>query len=105
MVTVYDVDARKFVERAAERLKEFEAIKPPEWMQFVKSGVGRQRAPAQANFWYLRCGSLLRKLYVQGNKGVSRLRTAYGSKKRKGVSRRHFAKAGSSRRACSPFWC
>ncbi|VVC03945.1 30S ribosomal protein S19e [Candidatus Burarchaeum australiense] len=96
MVTVYDVEARKVVERAAEKLKDFEAIKAPAWMTFVKSGAGRQRAPAQKNFWQLRCASMLRKLYVDGNKGVSRLRTAYGSKKRTGVSRRHFSKAGGS---------
>jgi len=96
MVTVYDVEARKFVERAADRLKEFEAIKAPPWMAFVKSGAGRERAPQQANFWYLRCGSLLRKLYVGGTKGVSRFRTAYGSKKSCGVRRKHFTKSGGS---------
>ncbi|MCK4714683.1 MAG: 30S ribosomal protein S19e [Candidatus Aenigmarchaeota archaeon] len=97
MVTVYDVDPRKFINRAANRLKaEFKAIQPPEWAAFVKSGVGRQRAPAQKDFWYLRCASMLRKLYVGGTVGVSRLRTAYGSRKKKGVRRRHFSKAGGA---------
>ena len=97
MVTVFDVDPRKLIERASDRLKgEFEAIQPPAWVPFVKSGSGRQRAPMQKNFWYLRCASLLRKLYVDGTKGVSRLRTSYGSRKKKGVGRRHFSQASGS---------
>jgi len=97
MVTVYDVDPRKLVERAADKLKEFDAVKAPAWAKFVKSGSSRQRAPAQKNFWHLRCASILRKLYVGGNKGVSRFRTAYGSVKRgRKVASPHFAKAGGS---------
>jgi len=97
MVTVYDVDPRKLIERAAERLKEFEAVKAPAWAAFAKSGAGRQRAPAQKNFWHLRCASMLHKLYVGGSKGVSRLRTAYGCRKRgRKVASPRFAKGGGS---------
>jgi len=97
MVTPYDVDPRRLIERAAARLKEeYESVKPPAWSAFTKSGSGRQRAPRQKNFWYLRCASLLRKLYVDGSKGVNRLRTAYGSRKKHGVRRKHASKAGGS---------
>jgi len=96
MTTVFDVDARKLVEKAAGKLKAIPEIKAPAWMAFVKSGASRQRAPEQKDFWYLRCASMLRKIYIDGSKGVSRLRTAYGSKKNATVRRSHFMKSGGS---------
>jgi small subunit ribosomal protein S19e len=96
MITPFDVDANRLLVKTATKLKDISAIKAPDWMQFVKSGSSRDRAPEQKDFWYLRCAAMLRKIYVQGPKGVSRLRTDYGSKKNNGVRRSHFAKAGGS---------
>jgi len=84
------------IARAAEKMKEMAELRPPSWLAFAKSGPSRQRIPQQKDFWYLRCASILRKIYIGGSKGVSRLRTAYGSKKRRGVRRKLFAKAGGS---------
>jgi len=86
MTTVYDVPPGILIERIAEELKNYEEIKPPSWAHYVKTGVHKERAPQQPAevWWYLRCASLLRKLYIKGPIGVNRLRLMYGGRKDRG---------------------
>ncbi len=94
MVTVYDVDAQELIEKAAEHLEEnFEELEQPEWSYFVKTGVSRERNPEQENWWYIRAAAVLRQVYMNGPVGVSKLRTIYGSRKRRGSKTEHFYKA------------
>ncbi|HDJ97211.1 MAG: 30S ribosomal protein S19e [Thermoprotei archaeon] len=84
-----------FIERLAEYLKEnVEEVKPPEWAMYVKTGSHKERIPTDPDWWYKRCASLLRKLYVHGPTGVEKFRTAYGGRKDLGLKREHFRKAG-----------
>lgn len=96
MVSVKDVPSDKFVDRLKEELKKFEEIKPPEWSIFVKSGVSRERPPQQADFWYIRSASILRRIYLNGPVGVEKLRTFYGGRKRRGVKPARFRKGSGS---------
>ncbi len=96
MATVYDVPGDLLVERAAKALKEVEAIKPPEWALYVKTGRHKERIPEQDDWWYYRAASLLRKVYVDGPVGIERLRTWYGGRKNRGHAPEHFYKAGGS---------
>ena len=84
MVTAYDVPANDLIGLAKEELKKNEALKPPEWAAFAKSGAHKERPPLQDDFWYIRSASVLRKLYVHDHVGVSRFRTEYGGKKNRG---------------------
>jgi small subunit ribosomal protein S19e len=95
MVTVFDVDANKLIEKTAERLKEMKIHKPV-FVGLVKSGAHAARPPQTDNFWYLRCASILRQIYVNGTVGVQRLRRHYGGKKRRGVRPARHAPAGGS---------
>jgi len=96
VTTVYDVAADKLIPRIAEELKKAKEVKPPEWALFVKTGVHKERPPTDSDWWYIRCASILRRLYVKGPSGVERLRTAYGGRKRRGVKPAHFAKGSGS---------
>lgn len=78
MVTVYDVPAEKLILKAAEKLKENDKIVAPEWAEFVKTGTHTERAPVQPDWWYTRAASILRKLYVKGPMGTSKLAAEYG---------------------------
>ncbi len=78
MVTVYDVPAEALILKVAEKLKQNDKIVPPEWAEFVKTGVQAERAPVQADWWYTRAASILRKLYVKGPMGASKLAGEYG---------------------------
>jgi len=94
MVTVYDVDAQKFIERLKEELKKIDVIKPPRWALFAKNSSANERPPEQEDFWYIRAASILRRLYIDGPIGVSRLRTYYGRRKQHKRSKEKFMKAG-----------
>ncbi|MEM2848799.1 MAG: 30S ribosomal protein S19e [Candidatus Bathyarchaeia archaeon] len=95
MVTVYDVPADVLIKRLAEELKEnFPEITPPSWVMFAKTGCFKERIPVDPDWWYVRAASILRKLYVKGPLGVSRLATEYGGRKRGRRKPPHFRKAG-----------
>ncbi|ADG13037.1 30S ribosomal protein S19e [Methanocaldococcus infernus] len=95
MVTVYDVPPEPLIKKVAERLKELN-IGVPEWVPFVKTGVSRERRPEQDDWWYIRCASILRKIYIYGPVGVERLRTAYGGRKNRGHEPEHFYKGSGN---------
>ena len=78
MVTVYDVPAEKLILKVSEKLKENDKIVPPEWAEFAKTGIHTERAPVQQDWWYTRAASIMRKLYVKGPMGTSKLAGEYG---------------------------
>jgi len=90
MVAVQDVEPEKLVARLKEELKKVDAVKPPLWSSFSKSGSGRERPPMQGDFWYMRAASVLRRIYLNGPIGVEKLRTFYGGRQRKGTKPAHF---------------
>jgi small subunit ribosomal protein S19e len=89
-----DVPPSVLLPRIAAELKSQEAVKPPTWASFVKTGVHKQQAPTQADWWYIRSASVLRKISVMGNVGVTRLSAEYGGKRDRGSAPYH-ARAGS----------
>jgi small subunit ribosomal protein S19e len=97
MPTVYDVPVDVLLTRLTDYMKgNVRELAPPEWAAYVKTGSHAERAPQDPNWWYVRSASVLRKLYVQGPIGVSRLRKDYGGRKRKGGSPAHFRKSGGA---------
>ncbi len=97
MTTVYDVPADLLIERLSEYIKgNVREVEPPEWASYVKTGSHAERAPQDPDWWYVRTASMLRKLYVNGPVGVSRLRKEYGGRKRRGVRPAHFRRAGGN---------
>ncbi len=90
MTTIYDVPADSLISEIAKELKETKTIKQPEWAQFVKTGVDKERRPANPDWWYVRCASLLRRVYIDGPVGINSLKTYYGGKKDRGTSPEKF---------------
>ena len=84
MTTVYDVPADLLINRVAEELKNDSKVKSPEWVNFVKTGVHKERRPENPDWWYVRAAALLRRVYIDGPVGVNSLRTHYGGKKDRG---------------------
>lgn len=89
MVSIKHTDQQRLVEKSAEELKKI--IKSPEWADYVKTGVSRERPPVQKDWWHLRAASILRKAY-NGPVGTSRLRSYYGGLHRRGHKPAHFSK-------------
>ncbi|MEM3841449.1 MAG: 30S ribosomal protein S19e [Candidatus Micrarchaeaceae archaeon] len=95
MANVYDVKADILVKALAEKLKASD-FKKPEYVDYVKSGAGRDRLPQDRDFWYMRGASILRQIYIRGPVGVGRLRNRYGNRKESVVHKKHHVKAGGS---------
>jgi small subunit ribosomal protein S19e len=81
---VYNINPNELIEKTAIELKKIPEIKPPEWAEFVKTGVNKERPPLRTDWWYIRTAAILRSVYVLGPIGVSKLRTKYGSKRNRG---------------------
>ena len=65
----------------------------PDWAKFVKTGVGKERPPSDPDWWYMRAASVLRRIYLDGPVGVSKLKSYYGCRHRRGHKPPHFSKA------------
>ncbi|MFX0068177.1 MAG: 30S ribosomal protein S19e [Promethearchaeota archaeon] len=97
MTTVFDVPADTLIREVARILKEdYEEVTPPSWAPYVKTGSHKERAVADPDWWFVRCASILRKVYLTYPVGISRLRTAYGGKKRRGSRPEHFRKGSGA---------
>ena len=90
---IHEVKPELFNDKLAEALKQLGKFAVPEWAGFVKSGSGKERPPADDDFWYKRAASILRQLYIKGVVGVGKLRTRYGSKKARGGRPSKFRKS------------
>jgi small subunit ribosomal protein S19e len=93
---IYDVNPQLLVQRTAEELKKVDAIKPPVWASFVKTGMSRERQPMQMDWWHIRAASVLRRIFKDGPIGTEKLRTKYGGRKNMGMAPEHFFPAGGS---------
>ena len=81
-MSIYDKEPNELIEKVAMELKK--VIKAPEWNIFVKTGASRERPPENKDWWYIRAASILRKIYINGPIGTSKLSKKYGSKKNMG---------------------
>jgi len=91
------VPANILIQRLADYLKdEVDEIMPPPWASIVKTGSHAERPPQNADWWYTRCASLLRKVYLHGPVGIQRLRSEYGGRKDMGVKPEHSRKGSGA---------
>src|SRR3989338_511174 len=91
MVTIYDGDIQKSIEKLSSSLKS--SIKVPEWAKFVKTSSGKQRLPENPDWYYIRAASILITVYKRGPIEVSKLRMKYGTKKDRGHKPEKFVRA------------
>ncbi len=96
MPTAYDVPPDLLINRIAEHLKHVSQISPPPWTSFSKTGSHAMRRPQERDWWYTRCASLLRKIYIHGPIGLARLESEYGGGKEVGYYPAHHRDAGGS---------
>ncbi|MDR0797289.1 MAG: 30S ribosomal protein S19e [Nitrososphaerota archaeon] len=97
MTTPHDVPATKFIDRLAKYLKEnVDEVQPVSWTSVVKTGIHVEKPPQNANWWYTRSASVLRKVYIHGPIGLEDLRSDYGGRKNRGSKPDKVAKSGGS---------
>lgn len=91
---MHTVSQQQLIDEVAENLKEH--IQKPEWADYVKTGVHKQRPPKDENWWYIRAAAVLRTVHMRGPIGVAKLRTKYGGLKNRGVQPNIFRKGSGS---------
>lgn len=94
MTTAYDVAADKLIKAVSESLRDDVKLEKPDWARDIKTGADKERQPEDADWWWTRAASVLRRVYMNGPIGVQRLRTGYGSNKNRGHKPNKFARAG-----------
>merc|ERR1711890_78398 len=100
-VCVKDVDQAEFVAAFAAFLKKSGKIKVPGWADQVKTATFKELAPYDNDWYYIRCASIARHLYVRGGAGVGSFRKVYGGSKDNGTAPSHFRRAnGNHLRKC-----
>lgn len=96
MAKAYDIPADDLIMKLAEQLKKDKKIESPSWAAFVKTGAHTEKIPQNKDWWYTRCASLLRKVYIHGPIGVSDLKNEYGGRKKIGYNLSHHKDAGGA---------
>lgn len=101
MVSAYDVPGTELVKEIAKELKENKNMVQPEYVDFVKTGAHKERAPQQDGWYYTRMASILRRIFLDGPVGTESLRTYYGGRKNRGRKpNRHVKASGKIIRSC-----
>ena len=89
MTTAYDVPPALLIERIKDHLQKEGKIKPPEWAAFARTGVHTEKAPTQSDWWYRRVAAVLRKVYIRGPVGTTRLAAEFGGRRDDGSAPYH----------------
>lgn len=94
---IHDVPKTELIERAAKELQKVNAVQPPQWTLFAKTGTFKERQPVRDDWWFVRAAAILRRLASsEGPIGVQKLRTLYGGKKNRGHAPERFYKGSGS---------
>jgi small subunit ribosomal protein S19e len=88
------VSKQELIIKLSEKLKPI--LKKPDWADFVKTGVHKEKPPMDSDWWYMRGASMLLKVQDLGPIGVSKLRTKYGGIKNMGVAPERFFKGSGN---------
>ena len=94
MTTAYDVPAKELIDELAKKLRNEKEVVEPENSSFLRTGVHKENPPDNPDWWYTRCASILRKIYINNGMGIERLRAEYGGKRNRG-SKPYKARSGS----------
>jgi|TARA_B100001750_G_scaffold239792_1_gene248403 small subunit ribosomal protein S19e len=96
MPTVHDVPQDVLIKELSEKLKKDRKIKAPEWSLVTKTGSHAERSPQDQEWWYIRCASLFRKVYLRGPVGLTNLVSEYGGRKKLSFRPGHHRDAGGA---------
>eukprot|EP01035_Chromulina_nebulosa_P019163 gene19163-25006_t len=85
-ITVRDVQADKFIAAFADSLKNNDKFVVPKWVDLVKTGVNRELAPYDPDWYYIRAAAIARKVYLKQGTGVGALQRQFGGAYRRGAA-------------------
>ncbi|GAA5957015.1 hypothetical protein JCM8115_003932 [Rhodotorula mucilaginosa] len=84
MVNVRDVTADAFINAYAQHLKRSGKLEVPVWVDVVKTGTGKELAPYDADWFYIRTAAVARHIYLRKHVGVGALQKLHGGSVNRG---------------------
>lgn len=95
--SVKDVDQQQFTVAFSDFLKKAGKLEVPSgnWVDIVKLGIHKKMAPVDPDWYYTRCASIARFLYLRRT-GIGAFTRVYGGLKRNGVRPSHFQRGSRS---------
>ena len=82
--TVRDVNSWRWIKAAAKHFKSEGKLFVPNCTELVKTSHGRDRAPQNVDWYYIRCAAVLRAIYLRPGQGTGGLSKRFGIKKNRG---------------------
>ncbi|KAL7722368.1 Small ribosomal subunit protein eS19 [Entamoeba marina] len=73
-----DVAAIDFIKAYAEHLKKSGKLEVPEWVDLVKTGMTKELAPLDPDWFFIRAAAIARKVYMYHGVGITALKRQYG---------------------------
>ena len=71
-------------------------IELPSWVDIVKTGVHKEQAPYDPDWFYTRAASMARQIYLHKGLGVGAFKRKYGGRKPRGTCTEHFTTSSGS---------
>ena len=82
--TLRDVNAWRWIKACAAHLKQEGKLFVPRCAEIVKTSHGRDRAPQNNDWYYIRAAAVLRAIYLRPGTGYGGLSKRFGIKKNRG---------------------
>jgi small subunit ribosomal protein S19e len=95
MASVKDIPADQFIAALAAHFKDSQKLQLPQWHDLVKTGVARELAPVNSDWYFVRVAALARKVYLFPNRGVGSYARVFGGAQDNGTKRSHHRKAST----------
>ena len=92
MVDVNKVPPELLLNNLVETFKTDKRVEIPDWASFLKAGIHREKSWEEPDWYYRRLASTLRKVYVNGPIGISKMSEEYGGRVDRGSKSYHPAK-------------
>ena len=77
-VSVKDVNQQVFTKNLSAFMKKSGKVKLPEWVDLIKTNVAKELAPYDEDWYFTRCASIARHLYIRAPVGVQTITKIYG---------------------------
>lgn len=93
MTTGFIIPTKDLINRIAAELKDKKIITQPDWALYVKTSHARENMPINPDWYYVRAGSVMRKIYFRAPIGIIALSKCYSSAKNRGSRPEHSVNA------------
>ena len=89
---VKDISAAQFIAAYAAYLKKSGKVTLPKDVDVIKTGVRKELAPYDPDWYYIRMAAIARRVYIRGGLGAGGLARVFGGANRKSCMPQHFEK-------------